>query len=931
MKQGSIFTIIVIMLSLLSFSGATQKRVKNDRRFKSTILEQQSSDTARTIQEKIESSLWDYVYKSRKEKCYLHIDKESCLPGDTIFFRGYLFNSSYNTIVDYSRFIYVELVDRAGVIYTREKISCDSNHTFKGYLPISENVSQGEFFIRAYTYWMQGDKEEYIFRKRIRIISPYNHRIRCEMAIEKGANGRRILKLEFLNTQGERYQNIEFNYKIPGETPDTTYSIGNTGYSGQQRIIVNDSLSDHIWIAFSNNCQWDYEAYLPIPGSRRDYNVTFHPEGGSYVSGQTQRIGIKSLGRDGIGVAVTGNVYDSNGAYITSFSTNSMGIGSFEINGKPLTDYTVITKSYNSLTKQYSLPQFYNSGVSLRLDATGTKVRYRVLGDSLHHIRNSGHVIIHSRGVPLAILELSTTEGRTMDLSSAPSGLIHFVLTDSVGTIFSERLWFNEPQHNNSIKFTLPFGTAERRAMQNVELEFTNTTNPNDSLLFSISVINNGQTLHDSRNGGLPTYLLLDSDIEEFIENPAFYFSSSTRNRAKELDNLMLTLQWKRFNISDILNHRFYLDNHYYMERGQFLSGVVKNFMGKPVVNAEILIIGSNGIVRESTTDSTGRFIENDIWYDENTRFYVQALRDGGKDNVEMLIDEPIFRNFSCIEPIGTYIYYNDDTFYKDYGKDYIFSSNGERIQTLGVVKVGAMSSEKQKKLLLDEWQQYDMRMAFLRGFTTVITYGQLWWENLINMQSAGFRSYEILKNWLIYGRNPGNLLGHLDPYIFNGKISDIPGMPDEYIERWNSIEHNSKTQQNEKASTLVYKGNYDRLQVYNGYYNYYAGVVNPYIDIQPIIIDYQFNIQTLVPFAPQTPMAKFTLPSYNVSTDLLKDAVDEEITRYWNPECILKSGERFNFSFPTAAGHSNTSYSVIIEGITTSGDPIYETYIINI
>ena len=103
------------------------------------------------------------------------------------------------------------------------------------------------------------------------------------------------------------------------------------------------------------------------------------------------------------------------------------------------------------------------------------------------------------------------------------------------------------------------------------------------------------------------------------------------------------------------------MDNHYYMERGQFLSGVVKNFMGKPVVNAEILIIGSNGIVRESTTDSTGRFIENDIWYDENTRFYVQALRDGGKDNVEMLIDEPIFRNFSCIEPIGTYIYYNDD------------------------------------------------------------------------------------------------------------------------------------------------------------------------------------------------------------------------------------------------------------------------------
>ncbi len=922
----------VLMLLFLSICPLITNGQKNSEHVNRHSKRGRSDENEiRTTPKLIESSLWDYVYNSRIEKCYLHLDKESCIPGDTLFFRGYIFNGSSNQIVDYSRFIYVELVDRSGVVYTREKISCDTSLTFYGYLPISENVSQGEFFVRAYTYWMQNESEEYLFRKRIRIVSPYDHKIRCEMDVEYSSGGRRILKLEFLNREGERYQNVEFHYKIPGETPDTTYVTVNTGYNGQQRIVVEDSLSDHIWISFSHNCEWDYEAYLPIPGSRRDYNVTFYPEGGTYIAGTPLRVGVKSVGRDGIGVPVSGSVYDDSGAYITSFSTNKMGVGSFEIVGSSLVDYVVKVQSSSLLRKEYSLPHFSTSGVSLRVDANDDKVIYKLLCDSSNSIRNSGYVVIHSRGIPLAVLDIPKSVGRTMDLSGAPSGLIHFVLTDSLGNVQSERLWFHIPKKSYSMSVTLPSGVAECRSMQSVAINFSNNLNPNDTLLFSVSVINNGQTLYDNRNGGLPLYLLLDSDLSGFVENPAYYFASSTINREKELDNLMLTHKWSRFDVAQILKDEKLVNSDYYVERGQFLSGVVKNYMGKPVVNADILIVGSNGLVRESVTDSAGRFIENDIWYDEDTRFYVQALRKGGRDNVEMSLDNPLFRNFNCVEPVGLYLYCNDNEFYKTYGKDYIFADNGERIQTLGIVKVGAMSREKQQEQLLNEWQQNDMRTAFSKGFTGVKTYGQLWWSDAMMGHAAGFRAYEKLKDWLIYGKNPGGDLEILSAYWYDGNITDIPGVSDEYIRRWKAIERNTKSQLDEAPSTLIYKGNYDGISVLNGGYDRISGRVIPFFEKNPIIIDYQYNIQTVVPFAPQISAVNFILPSYERLTELQKKKEDEKITRYWNPDCILRSGDTFHISFPTAAGYANTSYTVIIEGITTSGIPIYETKIIEI
>ena len=99
-----------------------------------------------SIIQQVPTFLSDYVAEQRGEKLYLHIDKESCLPGDTIFFKGYLVSAVTNQLVDFSRYIYVELVDRKDLVYIREKAN-----TLSEPIPTTcKTIKRITFIVNAY-------------------------------------------------------------------------------------------------------------------------------------------------------------------------------------------------------------------------------------------------------------------------------------------------------------------------------------------------------------------------------------------------------------------------------------------------------------------------------------------------------------------------------------------------------------------------------------------------------------------------------------------------------------------------------------------------------------------------------------------------------------------------------------------------------------
>ncbi len=453
----------------------------------------------------------------------------------------------------------------------------------------------------------------------------------------------------------------------------------------------------------------------------------------------------------------------------------------------------------------------------------------------------------------------------------------------------------------------------------------------------SVSVVNNGQTEVDTTNGGIEAYLLLTSDVRGYVENAGYYFESNDSIHTRSLDDLLLTQGWSRFDVSEVAmggaENISQDETHYYMERGLFLSGYVKTFLGKPVISAPVTIIGSNGIARQVTTDETGHFLEEDIWYDMGTRFVVQAINTKGRSNIELHLDEPEFKTLSPFTPLSLFTTEGDRDFYAKHGKSYIFADNGERITTIGVVKVGAMSTEGQKKQFFEDFFREDQTNMFLYGFTDVENFG-----NGPNEMSPSF--YNRLE-WAIRTGSKLNAFENdleIDPieYYDGENIESIPFMSDEMKERWRSIQDAERKMNGTASKYLTYRNNTSsrflgtRVILHPIGRSFYDRIrIVPIFDETNSVVqtEISWNMQTVVPFSPQREGVEFYKPSYDVPTELLKEPVDEKITRYWNPVVQLSSGETFSVTFPTADGAGNHSYTLTVEGLTSDGTPIHKTY----
>ena len=900
------------------------------------------SVAAQSFEQEVSSKFFDYVESSRNEKVFVQTDRDSYQPGDTMFLRGFLFNAVSNKQVDYSRYIYVEVVDRTGVLYWREKIAYNTqDSSFNGYFALADNLSQGEYFLRAYTYWMQEQGNDKFFSKRFYIINPFDHGISCNMDILNDRKGSRILKINFVNDLGERYQNIKFNYFIPGETPDSVVMTANTGYSGQTEIRINDPNSDHIWVAFSHDVPWSFERYFKLPSTKSDFDVQFFPEGGDLVAGTKQRVAIKSIGRDGLSVPVEGYIVNSIGKRVGKVITNALGMGSFMIEASPNEVYTAHLSTAEGNKKSFELPVAKESGVyALQLLGNGHSVVYNVLTGNYTDLSDK-YIFINSRGMPLGVYPVTQTMGKSLNFSTAPEGILNFTLIDKSGVVYSNRMWYHHTESNAVFEFEAGKDVAPRKDKE-VELSLDNVAEAD----VAISVITNAHTMHLPTTMGIDSYIDLVSDLSGYVERPEYYFTNVSRAKVVALDNLLLTQGWSRFDVTDIITDNLNTNSPFYIERGQSISGVVSPYIlnkAKYVSNAEVQIIGSDGSSYVTYTDSVGRFVYDDLAYEIGTRFVVEAVSNKDKSNVELTLDEPIFLEPEVHTPIG--LCKSDVDFYSKYGVDYIFSTDGSKVQTLGEVRVGAMSLEAMKKEFWADFEEYDSRMNFLLGYTDLKTFGYgpdgnpRYYEQLAWAVEHGMRYYTPTllppPQQQKVNRGIGDSAGAFEgkEFFYNGTIESIWGMDEEWIRRWRNIELSDRAMNGEAAKMVKHNMN-DDAQKYiqtrlNGQMRGSASMedmlelVGIDDDNKYLPIEYKYNIQTVVPFAPQKQgEVHFYKPKYSVPLDkMINDPIDAKATRYWNHKAIVKSGEPFKFTFPTAA--DSHTYTVVVNGVDGEGNPI--------
>lgn len=112
----------------------------------------------------------DYSRKNLQEKIYLHTDKELYLSGEILWFKLYSIGSATNTLLDFSKIAYTEIVDKDHKPVLQAKIAIEKG-TGNGSLSLPVDLSTGTYRIRSYTNWMKNFSADYYFEKPIHIVN----------------------------------------------------------------------------------------------------------------------------------------------------------------------------------------------------------------------------------------------------------------------------------------------------------------------------------------------------------------------------------------------------------------------------------------------------------------------------------------------------------------------------------------------------------------------------------------------------------------------------------------------------------------------------------------------------------------------------------------------------------------------------------------
>ena len=376
-------------------------------------------------------------------------------------------------------------------------------------------------------------------------------------------------------------------------------------------------------------------------------DIQFLPEGGSMISGIRLKVAFKSIGTNGLGIGVKGEIVDNDNKTAGQFSAAHLGMGYFYLNAEPGKTYKANVTYANGIQDVVSLPQASSSGITLAVDDSTDDMTVRLRTNAAYLQTNKGKdhtLIVYSGGNIISIITRldSLSQSIALHKSNLHSGIAKFTLFSPQGEPLSERLVFI--QNNDQLKITLNTAQTVYPSRGKVTLKANISNSDGQPVVgqFSVAVTDETKEPVDQPNENtILNNLLLTSDLKGYIEQPNYYFLSSSADAQSNLDILMLTQGYSGFEWKNVLNGKT-TEQTYQPENSLSLSGNVKTLTGKPMNNAKVtLLCTSPHITRDTTTDASGNFKFTGLNFDDTTRLVISTFSKNNSSYARISINEP--------------------------------------------------------------------------------------------------------------------------------------------------------------------------------------------------------------------------------------------------------------------------------------------------
>lgn len=94
------------------------------------------------------------------ERIFIALADQFVLKNDTVKIMGQLLSTDYNDFYPYSRYVYVELIDRHKQVVERKKIRCNDNGSFFTSILLPDKSPNGIYYVRGYSQFMRNRESQ---------------------------------------------------------------------------------------------------------------------------------------------------------------------------------------------------------------------------------------------------------------------------------------------------------------------------------------------------------------------------------------------------------------------------------------------------------------------------------------------------------------------------------------------------------------------------------------------------------------------------------------------------------------------------------------------------------------------------------------------------------------------------------------------------
>ncbi|MGJ7029874.1 hypothetical protein [Niabella hirudinis] len=399
------------------------------------------------------------------ERSYIHYDKSSYSPGETIWFKAYLLAEI--APAEASKTFYIDWIDDKGRIL-QHTASPLVNGMTNGQFELPDNYEGKSLTVKAYTSWMLNFDSSFLYSKKIPVVS---------------------------------------------STPPAAGKAG-----------------------------MDLKPTL-----------TFFPEGGDAVAGLQNKIAYKAVNAFGDPVKISGIITDEAGKFVDSIRNMHDGMGYILLTPKPNVKYTAKWKDDKKTDYTTPLPSIKPEGVILKVAVAPGKRNFEVQAtagaaagtDSLHIIGTMyQHVIFN-----ISRSQKAGAVTGSIPLESLPYGILTITVFDKSWKPLAERITYVD---NNSAYARPVTMEVEHWGLSHRGRNELVVTLP-DAVPASLSVAVTDLAIGADSTENILSGLMLTGELKGKVFNPAYYFKDSTLKVQQQLDLVMLTNGWRRFNWNKLI------------------------------------------------------------------------------------------------------------------------------------------------------------------------------------------------------------------------------------------------------------------------------------------------------------------------------------------------------------------------------------------